>query len=264
VGDVPHEIVRLAEQRAEARRQRDFAAADRLRDEIVAAGWQVLDRPDGFELVPVSRRPAASVVADLHSWPTDGERFVTSLRAQPLPAEGVEIVEVVPTNGFAWDRNAALAQADADIVVFVDTSLELIGDLLGAVVGALEDPTVAVAGPYGLASTGLRDYEERTAGDVVAVQGYCLAARREDLMAVGGFRETFAFYRNADIDLSLRLRTSGPEVRRAVAVGAEHCRRHAHRAWEETPPEERDRLSRRNMGRILDRFGDRSGELGLP
>jgi hypothetical protein len=260
----PDAVVSLAEQRAEARRQRDFAAADRLRDEIAAAGWQVLDRPEGFELVPAPRRPAASVVADLHSWPGDGERFVASLRVQLLPDEGVEILEVVPTNGFAWDRNAALSQADADVVVFVDTSLELTGDLLGALLAALDDPTVAVAGPYGLVSTDLRDYEERTAGDVVAIQGYCLAARREDVVAVGGFRETFAFYRNADIDLSLRLRTSGPELRRAVAVGAEHCRRHAHRAWDETDPDERERLSRKNMRRILDRFRDRAGELGLP
>ena len=259
----PDAVAKLAEQRAEARQRRDFAAADRLRDEITAAGWQVLDRPDGFELEPVPRRRAASVVADLQSWPEDGERFFASLTAQPLPDGGFEIIEVVPTNGFAWDRNAALGQADADVVVFVDTSLELTGDLLGALLGALGDPSVAVAGPFGLVSSDLRDYEERTAGDVVAVQGYCLAARRDDLMTVGGFRETFAFYRNADIDLSLRLRTSGPELRRAVAVGAEHCIRHAHRAWEETPEEERDRLSRRNMGRILDRFGDRSGELGL-
>ncbi|MGH9036152.1 MAG: glycosyltransferase family 2 protein, partial [Acidimicrobiia bacterium] len=95
------------------------------------------------------------------------------------------------------------------------------------------------------------------------VQGYCLAARRADLLAVGGFRESFAFYRNADIDLSLRLRTSGPDLRRAVAVGAEHCRRHTHRAWEETDPDERERLSRRNMRRILDRFAGRSAELAV-
>ncbi len=252
-----------AEQRAEARRQRDFAAADRLRDEIAALGWQVLDRPDGFLLAPVPVPRAVSVLADLHSWPEDGERFFASLSHQPLPGGGFEVIEVVPTFGFAGDRNAALSQADCEVVVFADTSLEATGDLLGTLVAALGDPSVAVAGPYGLVSADLCDYEERTEGDVVAVQSYCLAARRADLEAVGGFRESFTFYRNADIDLSLRLRTSGPELRRAVAVGAEHCRRHAHRAWEETDTDERERLSRRNMRRILDRFAARAGDLAV-
>lgn len=256
-------MVRLAERRAEARRQRDFAAADRFRDEITGAGWQVLDTPDGFELVPVRIPPAVSVVADLHTWSEDGERFFASLTAQSPPEETFEVIELVPTSGFAADRNAALAQTGADVVVFADTSLELTGDLLPTLVAALADPAVAVAGPYGLVSSDLHDYDERTAGDVVAIQGYCLAARRADLVAVGGFRESFAFYRNADIDLSLRLRTAGSEVRRAVAVGAEHCRRHAHRAWEETDPDERERLSRRNMRRILDRFADRAGDLSV-
>ena len=257
----PDDVVTLAERRAEARRQRDFAEADRLRDEMAAAGWLVLDRPDGFELEPVPQRRPMSIVADLHSWPEDGERFFASVAEQQLPDGGFEVVEVVPTSGFAWDRNAALAQADAEIVAFVDTSLEVTGDLLGVLMSALEDPTVAVVGPFGLVSADLREYEERTTGDVVAIQGYCLAARREDLMAVGGYRESFAFYRNADIDLSLRLRAAGGAVRRAVAAGAEHCQRHAHRDWEETPPDERDALSRKNMRRILDRFGDRVGDL---
>jgi hypothetical protein len=77
-------------------------------------------------------------------------------------------------------------------------------------------------------------------------------------------RESFAFYRNADIDTSLRLRTLGPDLRRAVAVGVDLCRRHTHRAWEATPTEERDRLSRRNLRRILDRFGERVGDLAVP
>ena len=253
--------MRWAERRAEARRQRDFAAADGFRDEITAAGWQVVDRPDGFELVPVAVPRAVSVLADVDSWPQDGERFVSSLRRQPEPPGGAEVVDVGPEPGFAAARNAALERAGGELVVLVDTSLELTGDLLPVLRAALEDPTVAVVGPYGLVSTDLHDYEERTEGDVVAVQGYCLAARRADVVAVGGFRESFAFYRNADIDLSLRLRTHGPEVRRAVALGAEHCRRHAHQAWEETEPEERERLSRKNMRRILDRFAGRAAEL---
>jgi cysteinyl-tRNA synthetase len=51
VDEAPPELVELAEQRLEARRNRDFAAADRLRDEIARAGWDVRDEGDGFRLV---------------------------------------------------------------------------------------------------------------------------------------------------------------------------------------------------------------------
>jgi cysteinyl-tRNA synthetase len=52
----PAEIAVLAEQRREARDAKDFAGADRLRDEIAAAGWEVRDvaEPPGYRLV---RRP---------------------------------------------------------------------------------------------------------------------------------------------------------------------------------------------------------------
>jgi cysteinyl-tRNA synthetase len=40
--------------REEARAARDFAEADRLRDELRARGWEVRDGPSGPELVPVS------------------------------------------------------------------------------------------------------------------------------------------------------------------------------------------------------------------
>jgi cysteinyl-tRNA synthetase len=48
----PEEVRELAEQREDARAERDYAAADRLRDEIRARGWEVRDAPGGFELLP--------------------------------------------------------------------------------------------------------------------------------------------------------------------------------------------------------------------
>ena len=51
--EAPAEIARLAEQRRDARDAKDFAGADRLRDEIAAAGWEVRDvaEPPGYRLV---------------------------------------------------------------------------------------------------------------------------------------------------------------------------------------------------------------------
>jgi cysteinyl-tRNA synthetase len=50
--EAPPELVDLAERRQAARAARDFGEADRLRGEIAAAGWEVRDAADGFQLVP--------------------------------------------------------------------------------------------------------------------------------------------------------------------------------------------------------------------
>jgi cysteinyl-tRNA synthetase len=50
--EAPADVVDLAERRQAARAAGDFAGADQLRDEIVAAGWEVRDVADGFQLVP--------------------------------------------------------------------------------------------------------------------------------------------------------------------------------------------------------------------
>jgi cysteinyl-tRNA synthetase len=49
----PDEVRELAERRAEARRERDFALGDELRERIAGMGWQVMDKPGGeWELSP--------------------------------------------------------------------------------------------------------------------------------------------------------------------------------------------------------------------
>lgn len=45
--EVPAEIVRMAEERQEARKRKDWKRADELRDQITAAGYLVEDTPTG-------------------------------------------------------------------------------------------------------------------------------------------------------------------------------------------------------------------------
>ena len=49
--EAPEEVQALAERREAARGERDFAEADRLRDELAERGWEVRDTPDGARLV---------------------------------------------------------------------------------------------------------------------------------------------------------------------------------------------------------------------
>jgi cysteinyl-tRNA synthetase len=52
IAQAPVGVRQLAAQRERARAARDFAAADRLREEIAALGWEVRDVAGGFELLP--------------------------------------------------------------------------------------------------------------------------------------------------------------------------------------------------------------------
>ncbi len=52
--DIPAEVAALRDARETARRDRDWAEADRLRDELRESGWEVRDGPAGPELVRTS------------------------------------------------------------------------------------------------------------------------------------------------------------------------------------------------------------------
>ena len=48
--DAPAEIIAIAQERWEAKQAKDWGKADKLRDALLAKGWQVSDSKDGFEL----------------------------------------------------------------------------------------------------------------------------------------------------------------------------------------------------------------------
>ena len=148
-------------------------------------------------------------------------------------------------------RNALLRVTRGRSILELDPSVEITGPLFAALEEALGEGA-GIAGPWGLRTNDLKHFDEVIGGDCDAIQGYCQAARRDTLLAIGGFDERYRFYRNLDIAVSYAVRELGL---RAVALGAEYATRYAHRAWEALSSEERDKRSRKNYDRMYKRFG---------
>ncbi|MFL5750327.1 MAG: glycosyltransferase, partial [Chloroflexota bacterium] len=153
---------------------------------------------------------------------------------------GVEVVRTSERLGQAAALNVGLRRATGPVVIVVDTSVEPRGDIVTPLVRALDDPSVGVAGGWGIVSDDLRRFTDAAAGDVTAVEGYAIAFRRADAAARGPLDERFRFYRNLDIWWSLVLRDEGEgrPPRRAVAVELP-ATRHEHRGWTSLPDDER-------------------------
>lgn len=117
----PDDIVRLAEQRAAARGARDWETADRLRAEIEAAGWRIVDTGTDFDLNPATppdivdgervlygaasnvpfsdterTRPGACVVIATDPW-ADADTSVESILA--TSPEGTQVVVIAGAGG---------------------------------------------------------------------------------------------------------------------------------------------------------------------
>jgi hypothetical protein len=319
---IPDDVLTAAHERATAREARDWVEADRLREQIEAAGWRIADSGTDFALTPMAPpdvaegdrirygssrsvpsrldEPAtglATVVVVATDWPEDLARTIAGLRLDspegtsvvivadspspeqaealeaealataaldPLGSDGARAlpVETIWTSerlGHAAAANIGLRRASGPIAILLDTSVEPTGDIVTPLVRALDDPGVAVAGGWGIVSADLRKFEDAPSGDVEAIEGYLQAFRRDDFAERGPLDERFRFYRNLDIWWSLVLRDEGEgsPPRRATSLDGLPVVRHAHRGYTSLPDDERDRQSKRNFYRIIDRFGSR-------
>lgn len=269
------------------RRDKDFEAADAIRERLRAGGWDVVDSAEGSELKPLKAPPsmtlapaqrAVTLLTIVHGWKPDAERWLLSVfthaRAdfealivdnsgdariaawlESRAAERLRSIKLEPPLGFAAAVNAGIDAAAGEVVILFDSGVDLTGDAVSPHLQALADPSVVVAGPYGLRAQGTpKEFAASPGPEVDAIEGYCMAFRRADAQALEGFDPRFQFYRIADIEFSFRLRDRGG---RAVVVPDLPLEKHEHRLWEATDPKERQRLSRRNMYRFLDRWGQR-------
>ena len=156
--------------------------------------------------------------------------------------------------GWADARTLGMRRSMGELTIRLDTSLEPTGDFVGPLVAAFEDPTVGLAGGWGVTSDDGRSFDAAAPGEVDAIEAYCMAVQRDALRAVPGFDRRFRFYRNADLDFSFAVRDAGWR-----AVQTEHLplTQHEHRGWTALPEGERERLSKRNFYRFLDHWGAR-------
>ena len=158
-------------------------------------------------------------------------------------------------------RTSASAGRAAPIVVLIDTSVEPTGDVVTPLVRALDDPSVAVAGGWG-------HHLDRPAD----LRGRAGRRRRRDRglpawrSAAADCRRPRPAGRAVPLLSQPRhlveprpARRRGEDDRRAgpSVVGDLPVVRHEHRGWTSLPDEERDRQSKRNFYRIIDRFGSR-------
>jgi hypothetical protein len=292
VNEIPREVRELAERRSWARAARDFAEADALRETIAMAGWTVVDHPGGWTLEPISQAPEALPVRPheitsllgepatagftlqwvCEGWPQDIARAVASFRAhqgerevryvvadvtgeeQGVFGDDIEVIALEPGTGWGAARNAGLRRSTGRIVVVLDGSIEADGDVFLPIETTLADPGVGIAGPFGIVTHDLREFEEAPgSGDCDAVEGYCMAMRRDVLTQAGLFDEKFRWYRTADIEYSFRVKDEGLRT----VVTPMPVIKHEHRMWFETEPADRATWSKRNYYRFLDRWRDR-------
>ncbi len=219
------------------------------RREALQEAVSVLRRaiPEGTSLVIVANDPDATVTEALGELETAGS-------AEPIWLGG----SLAPSAA----ANAGLRRAAGSVVILLDEHTLPTGDIVGPLVDALTDPSVAVAGAAGLDSADMRRWEPAGPGIVDALAWGALAFRREDLMARGPLDERFLLRRSLGPWWSLILRDEGADAppRRAIAVSL---------PLDVEPASEADdrslaRAIKRDFYRLIDRFGHRYDLLRSP
>lgn len=289
----PDAVVALAQERAQAKADRDFARADQLREAIDQAGWRIVDTPSGFELIakppydlvptidalqPIDASGAVTVGLILDGWWSDFEKCLQSIGAysdvQVLVLDvsndvetSMALTDYAKAHPFVtafhverdpgWGRSARrLAElASTPFHVFMDPSTTFTGDAIAEMLSAMRDDVVAVGWKGALVDLKdeWRSVVDAGPGEVDVLLGYLMMVRREALLATDYPHPKARFYRNADLELSLGLRAHGGRLL-ALDLPVEQGRHHG---YHDSDPTMRARESKRTYDRILATFRGR-------
>lgn len=282
----PESLHELGRARQAARADKNFALADQLRDQIAQAGYEIVDVVGGFELhekslvqvitdiqklknLPKSDR-SITVAIVVNGFHEDAITSVNSIKAHSSaeilvlatqPAEDLSsivdshthVIQLENDPGWGECANAALRIISTPFAVIMDPSTTFTGDAISPVLQELQKKDFAAVGWRG----GLiniedqwRSVDDKGAGEVDVLFSYFLAVDKDAALQAGGFNARAIYYRNADIEFSLRLKHASGHLLQ-MDLPLEQGRHHGYYDTEESF---RDAQSKKNYDRILERF----------
>ena len=282
----PENLHELGRARQAARADKNFALADQLRDQIAQAGYEIVDVVGGFELqakslvqvfadiqklknLPKSDR-SITVAIVVNGFHEDAVTSVNSIKAHSSaeilvlatqPAEDLSsivdshthVIQLENDPGWGECANAALRIISTPFAVIMDPSTTFTGDAISPVLQELQKKVFAAVGWRG----GLiniedqwRSVDDKGAGEVDVLFSYFLAVDKDAALQAGGFNARAIYYRNADIEFSLRLKHASGHLLQ-MDLPLEQGRHHGYYDTEESF---RDAQSKKNYDRILERF----------
>ena len=282
----------LAQERLDARAAKDFSRADQLRDQIAALGFEVIDVAGGFEFRAKERFPSYSSTRDIKTFQVNGE-IAIAIIVDGFVSDSVETVRSIKKHtdcaivalvfgdpeelvdeidqqfhlasirenlGWGESANALLKNISSKYVVIMDPSTRFIGDAISPVLAELNKGEFSAVGwRGGLFNTDdeWRSVDDKGPGEVDVLFSYFLAVNYSDAKNAGGFNNRALYYRNADMEFSLRLRHANGRLMQ-IDLPLEQARHHG---YYDTDEQYREIQSKKNYDRILERFRGKSAIL---
>ncbi len=290
--NIPETVTQLAQARMDARAAKDFALADKYRDELLHAGYEIVDVVGGYELRekkpyitlafardirPIDLESEVTVGIIVDGFTDDALETVKTIKANSDCAVAIisigdagalfeqmdkrtYLISVAPGASWADCANVFLEKLSSKYVILMDPSTRFTGDAITPVVAELEKGDyVAVGWRGGLVNLEdeWRSVDDKGVGEVDVLFSYFMAFNREAMTQVGGFNPRAIYYRNADIEFSLKIRQAGGKLLQMDLPLIQD----RHHGYHDTDPEYRDAQSKKTFDRILDKYRGKSAIL---
>ena len=282
---IPDSVTQLAQARMDARAAKDFKLADKFREDLLHAGYEVVDVAGGYELKP--KKPYITLAYPRDIRPIDLNNDVTvGIIVDGFTDDALETVRTVKTNSncavaiiaigdagalfeemdkrtylisvapsasWAECANVFLEKVASKYVVVMDPSTQFTGDAITPVVDELaKGQYVAVGWHGGLVNLEdqWRSVDDKGVGEVDVLFSYFMAFNREAMTQVGGFNPRAIYYRNADIEFSLKIRQAGGKLLQMDLPRTQG----RHHGYHDADPDYRDVQSKKTFDRILEKY----------